>query len=108
MVTRQGFAAQYHRSRVATPGDKLVGSKTVFVLDEAGESRLPAVTSLDLRIGKQFTFQRLRANIDLDLFNALNSATVLGRDYDLRSSTAGDVLEIMNPRILRLGLRVNF
>ena len=108
MVTRQGFAAQYYRDRVPTPGDRLAGSKTVFVLNEAAAVRLPTVTSLDLRLGKQFTFQRIRANIDLDLFNALNSATVLGRDYNLRSSTAGDVQEIMNPRILRLGLRVNF
>jgi hypothetical protein len=30
------------------------------------------------------------------------------RQYDLRVSTADSVLEIMNPRVLRLGLRFNF
>jgi hypothetical protein len=66
------------------------------------------VTSLDLRVGKEFAFNRARVNIDIDVFNALNSSTILGRQYDLRVSTANNVLEIMNPRVLRLGLRIGF
>jgi hypothetical protein len=66
------------------------------------------VTSLDVRIGKELQFGRARFNVDLDLFNALNSATVLGRQFDLRVTTANNVQEIMNPRVLRLGLRFNF
>ena len=66
------------------------------------------MTSLDLRLGKEFRVQRARLNVDLDLFNALNSATVLGRQYNQRLTTYNNVLEIMNPRILRLGLRVGF
>ncbi len=54
------------------------------------------------------SFQRFRFNVDLDLFNALNANTVLGRQYDLRVTAADNVLEIMNPRILRLGVRMNF
>ena len=46
--------------------------------------------------------------MDVDLFNMLNSATVLGREYNLRLTTANNVVEIMNPRVLRLGLRINF
>ena len=48
---------------------------------------------------------------DVDLFNVFNAATVLGRQYDVEATgTRGfdSVLEIMNPRILRLGLRVKF
>jgi hypothetical protein len=44
---------------------------------------------------------------DVDLFNLFNSA-VLGRQYDLRLPTANNVLEIMNPRVVRLGARFNF
>ena len=113
MVSRQGFAMQYTRSLVDTAAEFGVGDansprKTVFLLDEAGDKRLPAVTSLDLRVGKEFTFNRARFNIDIDVFNALNSSTILGRQYDLRVSTANNVLEIMNPRVLRLGLRFGF
>ena len=66
------------------------------------------MTNLDLRLGKEFAFNRVRFNVDLDVFNALNSATVLGRQYNLRLTTGDDVQEIMNPRVLRLGLRFNF
>lgn len=107
MVSRQGFAMQYYRDLVPT-GDRLGNNKTVFLLNEAGEKRLPAVTSLDLRVGKEFTFDRVRMNLDVDIFNALNASTVLGRQYNLRVTTANNVLEIMNPRVLRLGLRIGF
>jgi hypothetical protein len=33
---------------------------------------------------------------------------VLGRQYDLRLDTGNNVLEIMNPRVLRVGARFNF
>lgn len=107
MVSRQGFAEQYHRTQVPT-ADPLARLKTVFLLDEAGDERLPGVTSLDLRVGKEFNVNRLRLNFDFDVFNALNSATILGRQFDLRRTNADSVLEIMNPRVLRLGLRLGF
>jgi hypothetical protein len=106
MVSRQGFAMQYMHTRVPT-GDPLGNLKNVL-LGEAGEFRLPAVTSLDARIGKEFAFNRYRFNVDLDIFNLFNSAVVLGRQYDLRLTTGNNVLEIMNPRVLRLGARFNF
>ena len=108
MVNRQGFASQYHRTQVAT-ADPITRLKTVFVLGEAGDIRLPSVTSLDLRIGKEFGFlQRAKVNLDVDLFNALNSLMILGRQFNLTASTADNVQEIMNPRVLRLGVRFNF
>jgi hypothetical protein len=107
LLTRQGYATPYTRSQVAT-GDPLGNLKTLLVVGDVGDFRLPAVTSLDLRVGKEFTINRFRLALDLDMFNALNSNVVLGRQYDLRLTTANQVLEIMNPRILRLGARINF
>ena len=40
----------------------------------------------------------------MDIFNLFNSATVLGRDYDLASSGFNQVREIVNPRIIRFGV----
>lgn len=108
LVNRQGYAAQYFRSLVPTPGDPLASRKTVFLLNEAGDIRLPAVTSVDFRIGKEFAFDRYRINLDIDIFNLINASTVLGRQFDLRVTTANQVQEIMNPRVLRLGARFNF
>jgi len=107
MVNRQGFAMPYSRSNVAT-GDPLGNNKNLLLVDDVTKFRLPAVTSLDLRLGKTFNIRSTTANIDLDVFNVLNSATVLGRQYDLRLTTADNVREIMNPRILRVGFRFAF
>jgi hypothetical protein len=107
LVNRQGFSMPYNRTRVST-ADPLSPTKTVLLVDSVTDFRLPAVTSLDVRVGKEIAFNRVRFNIDLDVFNMLNAATVLGRQYDLRVATANNVLEIMNPRILRVGARFAF
>jgi hypothetical protein len=107
MVNRQGFAMQYNRSQIST-ADPVTRLKTVFLLDEAGDKRLPSVTSLDLRVGKEFSFRRTKLNLDLDIFNALNTATILGREFNLTRTTGNNVLEIMNPRVVRLGARFGF
>ena len=108
MVVRQGFAMPYNRSNVAT-ADPIQINKSPLLVSEVTDFRLPTVTSLDARVGKEFNFAgRARVNLDIDVFNVFNSSTVLGRQYDLRLTTANDVREIMNPRILRVGLRFGF
>jgi len=107
MVTRQGFAVPYNRTRVPT-ADPLAATKTVLLVGEVDEQRLPTVTSLDFRVGKEVAIRRARINVDLDIFNILNQSTVLGREYDFRLTTFNNVREIMNPRVLRLGLRFGF
>ena len=108
MVVRQGFAMPYEFVGLET-ADPIEVEKDVLLVQDPTEFRLPTVTSLDFRIGKEFTFGgRARVNLDVDVFNLLNKSTVLGRQYDLSSTRANDVLEIMNPRVLRLGLRFGF
>jgi hypothetical protein len=107
LVNRQGFSTPYHRTQVTTT-DPNSARKSVLAVVDVDAARLPAVTSLDARVGKEFAFNRFRLNLDVDVFNVLNSNTVLGRQYDLRVTAADNVLEIMNPRVLRLGVRFNF
>ncbi len=109
LVTRQGYAQPFFQSNVAT-GDPL-GRKSVLIVKNVDDFRLPAVTSLDARVEKAFRFGSSSLAIDFDLFNVLNRGTVLGRQYDLRLTGPtgfGQVLEIMNPRIARLGVRFTF
>jgi hypothetical protein len=109
LSTRQGYAEPFFMSNVST-GDPL-GRKTVLLVQNVDAFRLPAVTTLDGRIEKQFTFSGLRLAVDFDVFNLLNSATVLGRQYDARLTGAtgfDQVLEIVNPRIARVGVRLFF
>ncbi|MDP9323373.1 MAG: hypothetical protein M3P13_07035, partial [Acidobacteriota bacterium] len=106
---RQGFGQPWYRDRV-TPGDYFSANKTVLVTD-VSQHRLPTVQTLDVRVGKAIKLHRASFNVDLDVFNLVNKGTVLGRQYNLRSTGAtgfNQVLEILNPRIARIGLRFNF
>jgi len=109
LVTRQGFAEPFFQSNVLA-GDPL-GRKTVLLVPTVDAFRLPAVTSLDGRVEKKFRFGSAQIALDFDLFNLFNAGTVLGRQYDARLTGAtgfNEVLEIMNPRIARLGVRFVF
>lgn len=109
LVTRQGFAEPFFQSNVAT-GDPL-GRKTVLLVPRVDAFRLPAVTSLDGRLEKKFNFGQAKLALDFDVFNVLNAGTTLGRQYDARLTGPtgfGQVLEIMNPRIARVGVRFVF
>ena len=82
-----------------------------MLVDNVDDFRLPSVTSLDGRVEKKFTFGKAAVALDFDVFNILNSGTVLGNQYDARLTGPtgfGQVLEIMNPRIARLGARFFF
>jgi hypothetical protein len=109
LTSRQGYAEPFFQSNVAT-GDPL-GPKTVLLVPQVDAFRLPAVTSLDGRVEKTFTFSGMKLAIDVDLFNVLNSATVLAKQYDVRLLGAtgfGQTLEIMSPRVARIGVRFTF
>jgi hypothetical protein len=107
-LVRQGYAQMFYSNDVGT-NDPVYSTKDVVVnAATIGEDRLPAVKSLDARIEKTFTFNRANVALDFDIFNVFNHGTVLGRIYDVSSSQFNDVAEIMNPRIARFGIRVQF
>jgi hypothetical protein len=110
-VGRQGYGQPWFQDRIST-GDP-TGSKIVLFAPDLDGDRLPAVHSLDVRAEKALRFGRTNINVALDVFNIANSATVLGRQFNRRfprtSATGfGRTLEIMNPRIARLGIRLSF
>ncbi|HVZ19468.1 MAG TPA: TonB-dependent receptor, partial [Vicinamibacterales bacterium] len=106
-LVRQGFAEVFYAGNVAT-NDAVHTKKNVLVGDNIGAYRLPTLHQLDVRAEKAFVLGSVHAAFDVDVFNALNSGTVLGRQYDVQSSNFNAITEIMNPRIVRFGLRFNF
>ncbi|HMF95867.1 MAG TPA: TonB-dependent receptor [Vicinamibacterales bacterium] len=109
LVRREGYAEPFYQSDVAT-GDPL-GHKTVMIVTHADDHRLPAVTTFDLRAGKTFNFGGAKVAADFDVFNLFNSGTILARQYDVRLTGPtgfGQTLEVMNPRIARIGVRFYF
>jgi hypothetical protein len=107
LAVREGYGEPFFVSRVAS-GDSLVPAKNVLLVDRPDRFRLDGVKLLDLRLEKRFKFQNANLALDFDVFNVLNTATILGRQYDARSTAFQQVLEIMNPRIARLGARFFF
>jgi Carboxypeptidase regulatory-like domain/TonB-dependent Receptor Plug Domain len=108
-IMRQGFSSPYFTlSDTTEAGDAIAPEKNVILVDDVGESRLPTVHTFDGRVSKNITYRKLNVNLDFDVFNVFNSSQVLGRDFDLSSSSFNQVLEIVNPRIIRFGLRVGF
>ena len=89
----------------------LIGNPTDF--------RLKNVYELDLRLEKVVAlFQKADITLTADLFNALNSNTILQRQGDATPScdsagknctgNFGTIQEIQNARAVRLGARISF
>lgn len=111
LVLRQGFGQPFFAGDTEAD-DASNPFKDVLIVSDVGENRLDTVTSLDFRVGKTFTFDRASLMFDVDVFNVFNNDTVLGRQYDINAGTGptgfNKVLEIMNPRMVRFGLRLTF
>ena len=70
--------------------------------------RLPAVVQLDARITKQVSIGDLGLTLSVDCFNLLNAATVTQRVAQLGLGTSDHVEAILDPRIYRFGVRIEF
>jgi hypothetical protein len=105
---REGYGMPFFEP--VESADPILPEKRVLLVDPR-DSRLPTVALLDLRAEKSFTFGGRELVLSGDIFNLFNSATVLGRQYDVTATgTTGynQPLEIMNPRLLRFGVRFSF
>jgi hypothetical protein len=87
---------------VRFPGD---GTRTVRV-EPLNANRAPAVSILDFRFDKSFQIKAARLTAMVDIFNALNHGTVTG----FRTTTVNykEVTQILDPRVVRFGVRVGF
>jgi outer membrane receptor protein involved in Fe transport len=78
------------------------------VTSDADRFRYPDTHLLDLRVEKDFRFSDLGLTVSADVFNVLNESYVLQRQGVLGGRRGDDVLEIVSPRVLRLGARLSF
>jgi len=93
---------------VSLPG---IGRKTLFGNPggKFGELRLAPFFLLSFRLEKTF---KVADNVSFtaaaDAFNLLNSAQSLKKDTGLAAESYGQDLLILNPRVFRFGVRLNF
>jgi hypothetical protein len=103
---RQGWSKIFYSSSEPS-ADLIEGTKDVIVIPNA-DTRLSSIWLFDARVEKAIKIQHLNLMLDLDVFNMFNAGTTLRQQYDVSAPTLNNVLEIMNPRIARLGVRITF
>ncbi len=107
-LVRQGYPMPWNRTTTGGYTDPLGSSKRLLLPSTFDYARLPFVQTLDMRIAWRLKISKTTLNLDFDLFNLLNSPTVLGREYQATASKYTQVAEIMQPRIARIGFRFMF
>jgi hypothetical protein len=89
----------------AFPGD---GTQS-FRVEPVTSNRAPTVSILDVRADKSFSMGRFgKLTGMVDVFNALNSGTVINFSSVTNATTFKRVIGILDPRVVRFGLRVDF
>jgi hypothetical protein len=96
---------------VQTPerADMGLGADVYIYTARPGEKRLPVHYDLDIGLTKDFHFKEYGVlTLVVDAFNVFNFAVVQWRDYLATSPTYYQVQEILNPRVVRFGIKYRF
>jgi hypothetical protein len=76
-------------------------------MEPIGSVRLPGVKLLNLRVGKQFIYNKQRISIDADVYNAFNANDATTMSV-ASGPTYGRITVIVPPRVGRIGLSYHF
>jgi hypothetical protein len=117
----EGYAQPYFLFRAKRSGFLNTTNTNVLAVDDPDDYKLDDVHVLDVRLEKEFRFDRVGLTLGFDVFNALNENTVLQRQRrisgdrpdtatnpDVSSTQADWVYEVLSPRILRIGATLSF
>ena len=86
-----------------------IGWRSIYGPGAFGDLRLPSFWELDLRLEKVWNVTETSTVVfSVDAFNITNSAHVLKEQQVLTAANYGDPLRILNPRVVRFGIRFNF
>jgi hypothetical protein len=99
---RQGYV--YPRAFYTPPRSGGIGRAWVY-LNPFGVDRYDDFWIVDLRLEKTFNIKGTRLSGMLDIFNSLNAGTVLAREPRQNLANANNVINILAPRVLRIGVR---
>jgi hypothetical protein len=106
----QGYA-QPKQIMVMTPERAAVGLGAVknILIEKYGETRLPTFYNTDVGLVKDIQIGKYGIlSLHVDAFNLFNFGHVLYRYMVVNSSRYNEIWEILNPRVIRLGIRYRF
>jgi hypothetical protein len=102
LFSRQGYVRPFNLTSNNTLGDSVLVSPI-------GDNRLPNIWNLDLRLAKNLNLgPNFRIGLTVDAFNILNAGTTLRQVDSVDAATFNRIDEILNPRLIRFGVRLNF
>jgi len=78
------------------------------LLDPIGDVRLPTFQTVDFRLDKSVKIARVRLQASMDIFNLMNSNTVLSQRRNQNATNANQISSILAPRVIRFGVRMTF
>jgi hypothetical protein len=108
LTGRQGYPIRYVDRIVRETISDNAGSGIDVPVDASPDAfRYPDIHVVNLRIEKEFSLNDVGLTLGIDVFNALNESYVLQRQGVLGRSSSGDVLEVLSPRVFRLGARIS-
>ena len=99
------YQSQYAITRTIFP--TLTRASQTIRLTERGDERLPDVKMMDLRVSRSFRFGGRQITPLFEIFNLGNAGTVTGVNNNV-GNTYLRPTEILSPRILRLGVSIDF
>jgi hypothetical protein len=102
---RQGYP---YIEAILVTGRPFGAGDVLVPLDAIGETRLSTFTQIDMKVEKVFRVGPTRLSGSFEIFNLANSNTVLTRERQLNSTSAGNARGILAPRVARFGLRVQW
>ncbi|MGH9333352.1 MAG: TonB-dependent receptor plug domain-containing protein, partial [Vicinamibacteria bacterium] len=107
LIARSGHSRQRTLvvSRNLVP--ELTRTSESIRLERNDDNRYDGVTMLDLRVGRAFPMGQWRLEPFLDLYNLFNANTVLNEVTTL-GPNLGQVSSTINPRVVRIGFKMNF
>ena len=85
-----------------------LGLTPVLMNRDLGNHRFPSVHLVDVRLQKRLALGRARATLNVDVFNTFNGTSTLRQFTEATAITFGQPLEIVAPRLVRLGLQLQF
>jgi len=95
------------RAQAAQQGIALTRATQTLQLSRRGEERYDRVSMADLRFSRPFRFGSRSIAPQIDIFNIMNSATPTTNTLAVGASYLAPV-EILSPRIARIGVVFNF
>jgi hypothetical protein len=83
------------------------GTSTI-VFEPYGDSRLPNFWQFDFKVERPVTIKNFTFRPQATIYNVANSNVILGRQRNIANETYGEVRQILSPRVVQVGFRLDF